>query len=317
MHSRMLGLSMGIGVLFVVAACTSPHTTVVKRNAGADGGAATSSGAGGDDTGGSSGSSGSSGTDTPPPSTAVPMTITHETMPLGGMDRSYILAVPQDYDGSKTYPLVLALHGNPGTPDQMLGDFPFDAAGGEAIVAYPGAAGDNWDLATAAASNVDMQFVQALPAEIAKKANVDTKRVFGLGFSGGAFFLNQITCQIPGIFKAFASHSGGAPYQTGAQTWPNGCVKCAGSPTPAIVIHGTADTTVSPDDGKFSAACWATTDGCLQDPDSWPATTPSVCRRESTCNVVSPVELCLVDGLGHQPWSDAPTVAWTFFRSIN
>lgn len=309
MHSRTLGLSLGILVMSIVAACTSPHTTVVKRD-GADGGAANTPGASGDD------SNGDPGSVPPPPTMSVALTITHETMPLGGMDRSYILAVPQSYDSSKSYPLVLALHGNPGTPDEMLAAFPFDSAGGETVVAYPEAAGDNWDLATPAASNVDMQFVQALPAEIAKKANVDAARVYGLGFSGGAFFLNQITCQIPGVFKAIASHSGGAPYENGAQTWPNGCVKCAGSPTPAIVIHGTADTEVSPDDGKFSAACWATTDGCWQDPDGWPQTTPSMCKRASTCNVVSPVELCLVDGLGHAPWSDAPTVAWSFFRSI-
>ncbi len=311
MHSRMAGLALGIFVVSIVAACTSPHTTVVKRN-DAGGGAADTPGSAGDDSNGG-GTPGS----VPPPSTAVPLTMMHATMPFGGMDRSYILAVPDNYDASKRYPLVLALHGNPGTPDEMLQAFPFDAAGGETIVAYPEAAGDNWDLATPAASNVDMQFVQALPAEIAKTKNIDTHRVYGLGFSGGAFFLNQMTCQVPGVFKAFASHSGGAPYQSGAQTWPNGCVKCAGSPTPAIVIHGTADTLVSPDDGKQSAACWATTDGCWQDPDGWPATMPAMCKRASTCNVVSPVELCLVEGLGHQPWSDAPTVAWSFFRSIN
>jgi polyhydroxybutyrate depolymerase len=308
MHPRALALS-SILAAFIVAACTSPHTTVVKRNAAAQDGGSGPGTSGGDDTS-PSGGGGAPATD------PVPMTVTRESMQVSGSSREYLLAVPQSYDASRSYPLVVALHGNPGTADEMLAAFPFDFTGGAVIVAYPQAQEDNWDLATPAADNQDMEAVQALPSEIATKVHVDTSRVFGLGFSGGAFFLNQITCQIPGIFRAFASHSGGAPFQDGAQTWPNGCVRCAGSPTPAIMIHGSADTEVSPDSSKFAASCWATTDGCLQDPDRWPTTSPSMCRRESTCAAASPVELCLVDGLGHAPWGDAGSVAWAFFRAI-
>jgi polyhydroxybutyrate depolymerase len=314
MRSRVLVLScssLSVVALLLASACTSPHTTIRRSDGSQPGGS-------GDP--GSGDVPSPAGGDPTNPSTApepVPMTITQETALVNGNTRSYILAVPQNYDASKTYPLILALHGNPGSADEMLKAFPFDQIGGEAVVAYPQGYDENWDLGADPATNVDMPFVKALPGEIAAKAHIDTRRVFAIGFSGGAFFLNQMTCSVPGVFKAFASHSGGAPYNQGASaTWPNGCVKCAGSPTPAIMIHGAADTEVSLDDGKYAAACWATTDGCWQDPDAWPKTLPTICRKADTCSSAGPVELCVVDGLGHQPWQDAPRVAWSFFSSV-
>jgi polyhydroxybutyrate depolymerase len=153
-----------------------------------------------------------------------------------------------------------------------------------------------------------------LAAEVAKNVHIDTSRVFGSGYSGGAFFLNQITCRLPGIFKAFASHSGGAPYEQGnPPTWPNGCVKCTGNPTPAILLHGTSDNVVDPSGSQYAAACWATTDSCSNtDPTTWPATTPSPCVKDPACTV----ELCLVPGVGHTQWSQGMTVAWDFFKSV-
>jgi len=47
-----------------------------------------------------------------------------------------------------------------------------------------------------------MNFIAALPDEIKTKANVDTTRVLGYGYSGGGFFLTQFTCRFGGIFKA-------------------------------------------------------------------------------------------------------------------
>jgi polyhydroxybutyrate depolymerase len=247
------------------------------------------------------------------------MKTTNESMDVNGVTRTYILAVPETYDAARAYPLVMLLHGNPGTAASMLATFPFDGASKQdAILVYPDGAGGNWDLYTPTATNADIPFIQALPAEIAKKHNVDTTRVFGSGYSGGAFFLNQITCRLPGIFKAFASHSGGAPYeQNNPPTWPNGCVKCAGNPTPAILLHGTADPEVDPSGSQFAAACWATTNGCSNtDPSSWPGTTPAPCVKDPTCAAATPVELCLVPGVGHTQWSQGAFVAWDFFKSI-
>jgi polyhydroxybutyrate depolymerase len=316
MRTRALVLScafLSIVSVMLASACTSPQTTL-RDNASNDAGGGGSSGGpvgGGDD--GTPPNGDPTGTNTPHP---VAMTITRESTTVAGQTRSYILAVPQNYDASKTYPLVLALHGNPGSADEMLSAFPFDAIGGAAVVAYPQGSDGNWDLNAEPSANVDMPFVQMLPNEIATKVHADTTRVFAFGFSGGAFFANQITCVVPGVFKAFASHSGGAPYGQPGTPWPNGCMRCTGSPTPAIMIHGSADTEVSLDDGKYDASCWATTNGCWQDPDGWPVTTPSMCKRVTTCANASPMEMCIVDGMGHEPWQQAPQVAWSFFNSV-
>jgi polyhydroxybutyrate depolymerase len=247
------------------------------------------------------------------------MTTTRETLQVGGQTRSYILSVPDTYDASRSYPLVMVLHGNPGSADAMLAQYPFDVASqGDAILVYPNAANDNWDLYTEPPANVDIPFLQALPAAVAAKVHVDTTRVFGSGFSGGAFFLNQMACIAPGTFKAFASHSGGAPYlPNNPPTWPNGCLKCVGATTPAILVHGLADNEVDPNDSKFAAGCWSTTNACANtDPDTWTATSPTPCTRNKTCGASAAVELCLIDGMHHEQWSQGALTAWGFFQQI-
>ncbi len=308
-----------LGVFLAIAAFTacssSSNSTGSSGGAGDDGGGTLPDGAPiGDDGGG-----GADGT-SPPPPPGPGMKTTHESMQVNGTTRTYILAVPATYDAARAYPLVMVLHGNPGTADGMLATYPFDGASKQdAVLVYPDGMGNNWDLyTTPPASNADMPFIQALPAEVGSKVHVDTTRVFGSGYSGGAFFLNQMACLAPGTFKAFASHSGGAPYEpNNPPSWPNGCLKCAAGPTPAILLHGLADPEVDPSGSKYASACWATTNGCANtDPTTWPATTPTPCVKDDSCAAASPVEMCLVAGLGHEQWSQGAVVAWDFFKSI-
>ncbi|HVJ89566.1 MAG TPA: hypothetical protein VM580_07155, partial [Labilithrix sp.] len=203
------------------------------------------------------------------------VTITHETMVVGDTTHSYLLALPPGYDPNRTYPLVLSFHGNPGTAVGMAGALPFDTVSKRgAVIAYPQGQGNNWDLYTKTASNADMAFIQALPAEIQSKANIDLSRVFGFGYSGGGFFLPQFTCRFGGIFKAIAVLSGGGPDEPEMNfgKYPNGCYKCPGGPIPALVMHGKADPEVTWDSGDFTHACFATFNGCQS---TLSATTPS------------------------------------------
>jgi polyhydroxybutyrate depolymerase len=259
----------------------------------------------------------STGNDSAKPVPSPRVSTTHESMQVNGQNRTYELSVPSTYSANKSYPLVMVFHGNPGSAAGMLAALPFDIASGQdAVIAYPDGLGNNWDLSTPIATNEDIAFVRVLAKEIASKYNVDTSRVFGSGYSGGGFFLNQLVCRVPSVFKAFASHAGGAPFKMTGEAEPNGCVACPAGKTPSLHTHGRQDTEVGMDSGYYAAACWGQTNGCSSsDPNGWSDVAPSPCKRAAGCDA-KPVELCWVDGLGHTQWSQASQVAWDFFESI-
>jgi polyhydroxybutyrate depolymerase len=303
-------------LLVAVFACSGESTPSPGASNGTPSG---SSGGDGDTPPANGGSSGSSGT-TPTPDGNAPetfVTVTNETMEFDGTTRTYVLAKPVDYDASKTYPLVIAFHGNPGLATGMAQNLPFDPASKkEAVIVYPQAASDSWDLYTPTQYNADMYFIEALPAEIkAHKANIDESLVFGFGYSGGGFFLTQFTCRFGGVFKAISINAGGGPdeQQMGYDQYENGCYVCPGGPIATLVTHGENDGEVTWDSGDFTRKCYATTNGCGE---SLSAITPAPCETYDGCPTGKPVEWCLIPGLGHGVWSNAVEESWKFFKSI-
>ncbi len=220
------------------------------------------------------------------------------------------------YDATKKYPVVMSFHGNPGNAQGEQSAFPFESVSkNDAIVVYPNGEGGNWDLYTATDNNADMNWIKALPDELAKTLSIDKTRVFGFGYSGGGFFVVQFTCRFGGVFKAIASNAGGGPDEPeiGCTKRPSGCCDCPGGPIPSLIVHGDADGVVEPSSGDFSATCIAETNGCG---DSRSATTPSPCQKADGCPAASPVKWCLVPGLGHTVWNQGMAEAWSFFNSL-
>lgn len=263
---------------------------------------------------GSGGSNGASGAQDGTSERNV--TITTETMDFGGATRSYLLAKPVDYDAKRSYPLVLSFHGNPGRAENMARIIPFDAVSKkEAIIVYPQALNGAWDLYTPTESNSDMYWIEVLPAEIAKKVNIDPLRVYGFGYSGGGFFLPQFTCRIGGVFKAISVNAGGGPdeEQMGYGKHDNGCYVCPGGPVAIIVTHGGKDTAVVPESGDFTKTCFATTNGCGE---TVSPSAPAPCETYDGCPADKPVKWCLIPDQGHGVWPNAVTEAWAFFKSL-
>jgi polyhydroxybutyrate depolymerase len=247
----------------------------------------------------------------------VDVDTTDETFTFGGATRSYILSVPVDYDAGKTYPLVLEMHGNPGTAAFMLQNLPFDRVSRrEAIVVYAQAAGTDWDLATPADQNDDMAYLRALVDEVASKLSIDKQRVLGTGWSGGAFMASQTACRLGGLFKAIAILSGGAPYESSDGTPAkdgSGFLSCPGGPVATLVIHGENDGVVSRDSGEYAAAHWAHVNGCGS---TLAATTPAPCQRYAGCPQATPVQLCMIPGQDHGVWREGFAATWAFFESL-
>ncbi|HVH44440.1 MAG TPA: PHB depolymerase family esterase [Labilithrix sp.] len=259
-------------------------------------------------------SSSSGGDGAPAPSADVETTT--KTFSFSGATRKYVVSVPFDLDTTRKYPLVMVLHGSPGTAEGMIATFPFESVSKrKAIVVYPNALGSDWDL-YGANPNADMDFLRELVSEVGKSLPVDAARVFGTGWSGGGFFVSQTACRFGGLFRAIAIHAGGAPDESSdpsAQKDSDGFFVCPGGALPVIVVHGRADTTVEPGSGEFAAQHWAHVAGCG---DTQTAATPSPCQDYAGCPSATPVRVCMIPGLGHPMWDQGHAASWAFFESL-
>lgn len=256
----------------------------------------------------SSGATSSGATSSGTPATS-PVNLTTESVSVGGTKRTYLLAVPKNYDASKSYPLVLVFHGNGGNGSGMHQYYPLETASGDgAILAYLDAVGDGWDLFETPDQNADYDFVKAVASALRAKYNIPANRVFGDGWSNGGFFVNQVACRI-GFFRAITSQSGGAPFDD-----PNGTTRCSPvGPIPILVLHGLNDNTVGPDSGSDTAQFWAKENGCGT---STSPTTPTPCVSYQGCKANEPVTYCGIDGLGHAIWSEGAKTSWAFFQTF-
>jgi polyhydroxybutyrate depolymerase len=246
-------------------------------------------------------------------------TASTETISVGGVGRGYVIVSPTETPAQKL-PLVLVLHGDGGDGPSMRTAMPLDSLSGtSAYVAYPSGSNRGWDLYTPSAQNADDQFIMALVSSLAGRFPIDTSRVLATGFSSGAFMVNQLACRQPSLLRAIASQSGGSPSEpqdATASKWPNGYTKCAsqalGDGPAALVVHGTADTTVTYDSGVFTAVYWAFINGCAtSSSDQSPE-----CVRYDNCPASRPVVFCSVPNMGHQVWTDATPTIWSFFQGF-
>lgn len=249
------------------------------------------------------------------------MVVTQESLDVAGTSRSFVLAAPSTYTPEKTYPLVLVLHGDGGDGAAMRAVFPFDAVSQQsAFVVYPTGT-HGWNLYDPADANPDLAYLAAIVDSLNKRFTVDPARVFGIGFSSGAFMLNQVGCRRPPLFRAIVPHSGGAPNEPRdptASRWENDYTRCAnqtmGSGPAVLVVHGTADTAVTFDSGDFTAKYWAFINGCKSTRSTQAPPPPCVLHDE--CPAGKAVVFCPIENLGHTVWTDAAKAAWQFFSTF-
>ena len=80
-----------------------------------------------------------------------------------------------------------------------------------------------------------------------------------------------------------------------------------------MILHGDADTTVTPDSGDFSAVYWAALNGCAE---TRAATTPTPCLKYDGCPTDKPVLWCLIPNLGHSVWDKGATEGWAWMKAL-
>lgn len=178
---------------------------------------------------------------------------------VGGHDvwdvrgRGYRYFVPNGYDPSRRYSVVVALHGY-GSPGGGLSFSDWfglhEHVEDAAIVVYPSAAGD-WNVGS---PWDDFTYLDEVLANLGGKMCFDKSRTFGLGFSLGGWFAQRWACRRPDVLRAVAVAASGWP----GEEDPSTCAKVT-----TLVYGRTLDPTVSiettraaREQNRASLSCW-------------------------------------------------------------
>lgn len=171
-----------------------------------------------------------------------PVLASAETVRLG--DRWYRIDLPANPKGA---PLILALHGGGGNPDQFAAASGFARAATRAgfAVALPAGTGRRDDrlltwnggycCGSAQRRGVDdVAFLKQVIKDASERFGVDGSGVYLTGMSNGSIMSETFAAQNPDLVRAVAGVAG---------TMDTSRVRVQGK-VPALIIHGTADTMV-------------------------------------------------------------------------
>ncbi len=143
--------------------------------------------------------------------------MTRETVEVDGTERSWLMYVPEDYDGSEELPLVVALHGFTATSECMMVDSEWwrVAEARNLAVAFPQGLTTE-DSPTAlprwfsdSEIETDIAFVDAMLDQICETYNIDQSRIYCTGHSNGGFETDVLGENLTERFAAI-SNVGGA-----------------------------------------------------------------------------------------------------------
>jgi polyhydroxybutyrate depolymerase len=152
------------------------------------------------------------------------------------VERTYVLAVPDNYDQSQPLPLLVVLHGAGGNGTEMaeyagLGDVPTQTG---AIVAYPDAIDESWNYLFGEESIDDTGFIRALIDETVAEYAIDETRIYLAGYSNGGLMAVRLRCEMADTFAAVAALSA-----TMTISLAQNCVDA--EPLPFLLVLGDRD----------------------------------------------------------------------------
>jgi len=123
----------------------------------------------------------------------------------GELRGGFSLYVPESYDGSQPWPLVVALHGGSGEGRDFIWTWLREARGRRFLLLAPTSRGPTWSLMGA---DVDAPALRNMVAAVMERFSVDAKRVLLTGLSDGATYSLLAGLQEDMPFTALAPLSG-------------------------------------------------------------------------------------------------------------
>jgi poly(3-hydroxybutyrate) depolymerase len=289
---------------------------------GTGGGSGGVPGVGGNGTGGGSGGGGSGDTTSAGCGTERTLTNGNKTIQSGGQQRSYILRVPDDYDNTKPYRLIMAYHWLNGNSSQVANggeggstDDPYyglwDLAENSTIFVAPAGLDAGW----ANTGGRDLDLTDAILAEIQDDLCIDTSRIFATGFSYGGGMSYALACARADVFRGVAIYAG-------AQL-----SGCEGGTTPIAYFHahGVNDDVLNISQGRGLRDKFVGLNGCTSQNPPEPGVNSGthICTSYEGCDDGYPLRWCAHGG-GHNPTekdsgqnkSWVPGEAWDFISQF-
>jgi len=166
-----------------------------------------------------------------------------------GLQREYILYIPESYSPETATPLVFNYHGYTSNAYEQMnyGDFRPIADTANFIIVHPMGTVDmlgntHWNVGWGTSTVDDLGFTDALIDSIAADYHINFDRIYSTGMSNGGFMSYYVACHLSNRFAAIASVTGSMNV---GQTSSCNCLH----PMPTMEFHGTADNTV-PYDGN-------------------------------------------------------------------
>ena len=271
----------------------NPGGAAGSATAGQGGSAGSSTG-----TGGGAGSAGSGGSGGAKQSAGCTKTPSLQNGTIDLPEGQYILNVPDDYDNTHPYRLILAYPWSGATASTVAGEDyyfgPLDTENTTIFVA-PEASG--------------VEFADAILEQLKGEFCIDESRIFATGFSLGGGAAMALGCQRADVFRGVAFFSGSAMGSA-----------CSGTLTKPIAYYASQASedsgtgTPAPTSGRVKQAQFAEVNGCTADPMAaiFPAAgEPHKCTEYKDCSPGHPTKYCVFNGAhGWEPTDPGETMSW-------
>lgn len=153
---------------------------------------------------------------------------------VNGITREYIIYIPENYNVTTAFPLLLSFHGLSSNMEFNYSYTNFDelAERENFIVVHPNGISNTWTVS--ANDDTDIDFIVSLLNQLEEDYNIESNRIYSTGMSMGGFFSFSLACRLSDRIAAVASVTG-SMYQPAI----NNCSPV--KPMPILQIHGTED----------------------------------------------------------------------------
>ena len=170
------------------------------------------------------------------------------TMVFDGVEREYIVYIPDSYNSTTEFPVMFSFHGGAGYANDFIetNDMRPVADTANFIAVYPQGAIDpeggttSW-IHKAPTEHDDIFFIEAVIDSLAQDYLIDLDRVYACGYSEGAIFSYELGCRLNNKIASFVAVSGSMLadyYRNDIYQWGT-CSPV--HPTPVMLIAGTID----------------------------------------------------------------------------
>lgn len=230
-----------------------------------------------------------------------------------GIERRYLMYLPKTHAAGTPLPVVFDFHGSGSDPhEEMRVTGMAEAAERHGfLLLMPFAAvempegGHTWNVPPDDRLPNDVRLAADVLDHAAERVPIDQRRIYAVGFSGGARLASELACAMPTRIAALGAVGGlRAP------------ASCSGSPVPVVAFHGTEDP-INPYGGggpdywtygvDAAASGWAARNGCDADPIATQVSASVIEQRYAACQGTADVVLYRIEGGGHTwPGSDYP-----------